>query len=129
MWTLSRIAKFVLGFSILFVAIGIAAQNFYFSSVVIESGGTYDFEIGQTRAEAFESAERLISQGRAVEIHAWPAGEFHRPFRDDEIPVDDDSPSWSIIVDPNWWNNSVTLTFEEGRIVRIRRNRVLWELP
>jgi len=126
---LPRLITFVFGFLILVVVTGFAAQRFFFSSVIIESGGTYDFEIGQNRAEAFQTAQRLVSQGRASEIHTWPAGEFHRPFRDDEIPTDDDSPSWSIVIDPDWWNNSVTLTFEDDRVVRIRRNRVLWELP
>jgi len=126
---LVRFATILAGFLVSIVIVALVAQHFFFSSVVIKSGGTYDFEIGQTREEVYGVAERLVAEGRAAEIHAWPDGEFHRPFRDSEIPTNDDSPRWTIVIDPNWWNNSVTLTFEAGRVVQIRRNRVRWELP
>jgi hypothetical protein len=125
----SRFSAIFLGILAFMLIAGLTVERMFFSSIVIESGGTFGFEIGQTREEAYETAEKLIAQGRAAEIHTWPAGEFHRPFRHDEDPVTDDSPAWSIIVDPEWWNNSVTLAFTDGRVVSIRRNRVLTELP
>jgi hypothetical protein len=124
-----RIATILLGGVVFIFVAGLAAERLFLSSVVVDRGEAFGFSIGQTRKDAYESAKLQIKQGRASEVHVWPHGEFHRPFRDSENPLTDNSPSWSIIVDPEWWNNSVTLTFEGDRVVEIRRNRILWELP
>lgn len=125
----SRNLKILLGSVTLFVVAGFAAERLYLSSIVIEKGGSYGFEIGQTRETAYQVAKTLIEKGRAAEVHTWPVGEFHRPFHDAENPLTDKNKIWSVIVDPDWWNNSVTLTFQDGQVVRIRRNRIKWELP
>jgi len=38
-------------------------------------------------------------------------------------------PRWVMIVDPDWWNNTITITFEENKVVEIRRDRIISELP
>jgi hypothetical protein len=65
----------------------------------------------------------------AVALHTWPQNQFHREFLPKENPVNNNDPRWVLVVDPTWWNNTVTLSFADGRLVEIRRDRYIWEFP
>lgn len=126
---LKRISIILLSSFAVVVIAGFVVERLYLSSIVIVEGGSYGFEIGQTREEAYQVALSLIANGRAVEIHTWPVGEYHRPFLEAENPLTDENQTWSVIVDPDWWNNSVNLSFQNEQVIRIRRNRIKWEMP
>lgn len=126
---LKRITVILLSTAAAVVVVGLVVERLYLSSIVIVEGGSYGFEIGQTREEAYQVAKSLIADGRAVEVHTWPVGEKHRPFLDAENPLTDENRTWKVIVDSDWWNNSVNLSFQNELVIRIRRNRIKWEMP
>jgi hypothetical protein len=126
---LPKVITTLLGVVVFILIAGLLTERLFLSSIVVAQGRSFGFEIGQTRQAAFETANSLLLNGGADVIHIWPDGESHRPFFDGEnLPIDD-SARLKIIVNSDWWNNSILLTFDEGLVVRIRRTRVIWEMP
>ena len=129
---MNKIMKFILWLSVLVVsllAISVGTIGYYFSEKVVTSGEAYGFKIGSTRGEAYEKAVQALRNSQAVALHTWPQNEFHREFLPKENPVNNNDPRWVLVVDPTWWNNTVTLSFADGRLVEIRRDRYISELP
>ncbi len=112
---------------LLFTVFG--AVGYYFSERVVASGEAYGFRIGATRSETFESAKQALQNNEGVALHTWPQNQFHREFLPNEAPAKNKDPRWVLVVDPSWWNNTITLSFTEDRLVEIRRDRYVWELP
>jgi len=108
-------------------AIATAAISYFFSSKVVKSGDAYGFEIGETRLQVYAKAKEMIKSGDIEAIHTWPEEEYHRPFLQDESKNTD--PRWKMIVNSNWWNNGITVSFENNIVVEIRRDRIFSELP
>jgi hypothetical protein len=129
---MNKIKKFILWLSILvaaLLAISLGSVGYYFSEKVVTSGEAYGFKIGATRAETFERATQALQNRQAVALHTWPHNQFHKEFLPKENPVNNNDPRWVLVVDPTWWNNTVTLSFADGRLVEIRRDHYIWELP
>ena len=105
------------------------AVGYFFSEKVVTTGEAYGFTIGETRAETFESAKQALQNKEGTVLHTWPLNQFHKEFLPNENPVNNIDPRWVLVVDPTWRNNTVTLSFTDNRLVEIRRDRYVWELP
>lgn len=95
----------------------------------VRKGSAYGFSIGQSHSEVFDGAMELKRTGEIAEIHRWPAGTPHFEFGPDELQEALLDPRWSMIVNPEWWNDSITLEFEDDTLVEIYRFRICCELP
>ena len=111
------------------IGITVGAISYFFGVKVIMSGEAYGFHIGDNREKAYESAKALLEQKEITAIHTWPKGQGHRPFETNETPKETDDPRWVMIVNPDWWNDTITLTFENDIVSEIRRDRICCELP
>ena len=96
-------------------------------SKTITVGEAYGFRIGDSRQATYEKAQGLKDKKKIVEIHTWPEGEYHQEISSKEKANKD--PQWIMIIDSEWWNNSILLTFKDDRLVKIYRHRQLWEMP
>ena len=112
---------------LLIIAIGYSA--IFYGSRTITEGEAYGFKIGQSRKQTYERAKVLLSRSKIQEIHTWPESEFHHPFSDDDIEEAFRDPSWLIIVNTNWWNNTIRLDFVNDKLATIYRHRQIGELP
>ena len=63
--------------------------------------------IGETQEQVFERAIKLRDAGKIANIEGSPGSRNM----------------------PDWWNNSITLQFRDGRLVEIYRFRFCCELP
>ena len=99
----------------LLVAIVVGLISYYFGFEVTTKGKAQGFEIGETKYSAYAKAQEFYNNGQVTAIHVEP-----------DIYADH---KWVLIVDPEWWNNKITLTFENDALVEIRRDRICCELP
>jgi len=100
-------------FLIITSLIGLA--SYYFGVEVTTHGKAQGFEIGQSRSDAYKKAEALLRDEKITAIQIDPN-------------INEDN-HWWLIVDPEWWNNKITLTFEGDKLVEIRRDRICCEIP
>ncbi len=112
-WKRNLLASAIALFLIISAVVGLI--SYYFGVVVTTEGSTQGFDIGESRVSAFAKAEKMLGEGGIAAIHVDPN-------------MNDDS-KWSLVVNPEWWNNKITLTFEEDALVEIRRDRICCELP
>jgi hypothetical protein len=129
---MDKFKKIIAGFSVVTVVVlvtAVGAIGYFFSEKVITSGEAYGFKVGATRSETFASATQALQNREGVALHVWPEDQFHRDFLPNEDPVNNKDPRWVLVIDPTWWNNTVTLSFKNDRLVEIRRDRYVWELP
>jgi hypothetical protein len=113
----------------LLFAICFGLISYYFGVEVTTKGEAQGFIIGDRRTAAYDAAAELLRKGEITEIHVWPKDEFHRPLQSNENPENNTDPRWVLVVNPEWWNNTITLTFEHNVLVEIRRDRICCELP
>ena len=85
------------------------AERCFSSSTVIEHGRSFGFEIGQTQQNVLEIATTLVLNGKADVVQIWPDGEASRPILDGEELPKDGGALLRIVVDSEWWNNSIVL--------------------
>ena len=95
----------------------------------VREGSAYGLSIGESQEEVFERAVGLREAGEIAEIHRWPQGESHFEFSREDLESALKDSRWTMIVNPEWWNDSITLEFEEDRLVEIYRFRICCELP
>ena len=99
----------------LIIAVLVALTSYYFGVEVTTRGKAQEFEIGQSRSDAYAKAETLLGNEEISAIQVDPN-------------IDEDD-RWWLIVNPEWWNDKITLTFEGDKLVEIRRDRICCELP
>lgn len=109
--------------------LSIGIISYFFSIKVISSGEAYGFQVGDNRNKTYENAQKLLKQKEIVAIHTWPRDQFHRPFEANEIPNQNTDSRWVMVVNPDWWNNTITVAFENNAVIEIRRDRIYSELP
>ena len=128
---MSKTEKIWLGVVILFAVVVLVTGiiSYFFGVKVIASGEAYGFRIGDNKETTFKNAQALLKQNKIVAIHTWPKGEFHRDFEQEENPIQNKDKSWVMVVNPNWWNNTITVTYNNNAVVEIRRDRIYSELP
>jgi hypothetical protein len=121
---------------LLTISIGVAltgifvgAMSYFFGVEVVTSGDAHGFSIGDDRIKTYGKAKRLLEQSKIVAIHTWPDGEAHGPFKQHESPAQNNDKRWVMVVNPVWWNNTITLTYENNKVVKIRRDQIYFELP
>lgn len=112
---MNRVIKSVFLVLGLLVGLSAVAINYLFHTSVTESGSAFGFDIGETKVTAFEKVRRMKERGKITEYHVLQ-----------EIEEDN---NWRLIVDPDWWNNTVTLYFENGKLCKIHHNRIWGEVP
>jgi hypothetical protein len=100
-----------------------------FKDESVYSGQAYGFVIGQTHSEVFERAVTLKASGEIAEIRRWPEGSGPIAFSEADLASASEDTRWSMVVDPDWWNNSIRLEFRSGRLAEIHRFRFCCELP
>ena len=114
---------------VILAALITVAISYFFGVKVVSSGEAYGFQIGDDRKQSFEKAQTLLNQQKISAIHTWPSGEVHRPFRQEEYPNQSKDKSWVMVVNSEWWNNTITVTFNNNKVVEIRRDRICCEMP
>jgi hypothetical protein len=114
----------------LVLAIGFVAYAAWtFKEDRVREGQAYGFAIGDTHEQVFQRALTLLAAGEIAEIHRWPKDSFHFAFGENDLPDAKEDSRWTMIVNPKWWNDSITLEFEDGRVSEIYRFRVCCEFP
>lgn len=93
------------------------------------TGEAYGFVIGETHAQVFKQAKELQSQDEIKEIHRWPPETYHFEFSDQELKKASKDETWTMVVNPEWWNDTIRLEFNEGKSSGIYRFRLCCELP
>jgi hypothetical protein len=128
---MTKTEKIWLSVSILVALIGLVVGTFsyFFGVKVISTGEAYGFQVGDSREKTYENAQKLLGQKKIVAIHTWPKDQFHRPFETTENPDQNTDPKWVMVVNRDWWNNSIAVTFENNAVIEIRRDKIYSELP
>jgi hypothetical protein len=106
--------KIILYISAFFIICGFitGAISYFFGTKEVTKGEAYGFNIGDTRQLAYSKAEGLLKRGEILEL----------PDMKDEM-------KWDMTVNPDWWNNKITLTFDNNAVIKITRYRICCELP
>jgi hypothetical protein len=95
----------------------------------ILEGEAFGFAIGDSHEKALVNA-KLLKTDREIEEMKWfPDGAAPRHFNEAEIDEAMASEQWLLVVDSKWWNNSITLFFEFGKLAKIYRYRFCCEMP
>lgn len=128
---MTKSKKIWLRIAIFVALIGTAtgAISYFFGMEVITTGEAYGFHIGDSREKVYKNAKTLLEGKKITAIHTWPKDQFRKPFESSENPKQNNDPRWVMIVNPNWWNNTITVTFENNVVAEIRRDRICCELP
>jgi hypothetical protein len=114
--SIAKLLAMLVGLAVLCV-LGLA--GFVFATAKddsVYSGEAYGFVIGQTHSEAFERAVRLKASGELAEIRRWPEGSGPIELAEADLASASQDARWSMVVDPDWWNNSIRLEFRNGRL-------------
>jgi hypothetical protein len=128
---MTKSEKIFLSIAIFVAFLGLATGtiSYFFGVEVVVSGEAHGFRIGDDRTQTYKNAQTLLKQKEIVDIHTWPKDKFHKPFGVKENPEKNIDPRWVMVVNPNWWNNTITVTFENDKVIKIRRDRICYELP
>ena len=128
---MTKSEKIWLSIAILVLVAGVAigAVFYFFGVKVISKGEAYGFHIGDSREKAYENAKALLAEKEITDIHTWPVNQFHRRFKSNEIPQQNNDPRWVMVVNPDWWNNTITVSFQDNLVTEIRRDKIYCELP
>jgi hypothetical protein len=128
---MTKTEKILLVIAIFVALLGLATGiiSYFFGVEVVVSGEAHGFRIGDDRKQTYENAQRLLEQKQIVAIHTWPKDKFYRPFGANENPEKNIDPRWVMVVNPDWWNNTINVTFENNIVAKIKRYRICCELP
>lgn len=112
--------------AILVAGVGYALATFIDERFTV--GEAYGFVIGEPVSTTYERALRQQAEGEIAEIRIGKGSGalVHDPAHPEHAVS---APNWQLVVNPNWWNDSISLTFEAGQLVVIRRFRLCCELP
>src|SRR5678816_3699493 len=109
--SIAKVLAMLAGVAVLGV-VGLVAFGFAtFKDDSVYAGEAYGFVIGQTYSEAFQGALKLKASGEIAEIRRWPEGSGPIEFAEPDLASASQDARWSMVVDPDWWNNSIRLEF------------------
>jgi hypothetical protein len=125
---MGKAIKWTLAAAVLLI-VGMVSYPFVtFKDHRISTGEAYGFVVGETAVQTYD---RAIDQIRAEEIEAFELGQGSSA-----VLYDGNDPSralsfnhWQLVVDRDWWNNTIYLSFKGGNLVEIWRFRVCCEVP
>jgi hypothetical protein len=106
----------------------LAWMGLTFEEKTIREGEAYGFVIGESSEDVYLRALALKDAGEIAEIRRGSGSaarileehDIHRALADD---------AWKLVVNPDWWNDSITLRFRERHLVEIYRFRICCEMP
>jgi hypothetical protein len=113
----------------LIAALGVAVWwTVMFEERTVREGEAYGFSIGDTSTRTYERAVELRAAGEIAEIRRGVGSSATLlDERYVEYALADDA--WTLVVNPDWWNDSITLRFRDRQLVEIYRFRLCCELP
>ena len=94
----------------------------------VSKGEAYGFEIGDSHAETLQKARILKAEGKIVAIGRG-RGSSPKPIMGSDFPMAYSDEFWTIDYNPEWWNDTATLTFDDDQLVEIYRFRICCEMP
>ena len=125
---MSRAIKWILATAVFLVVAVVSYPFITFKDHRVSTGEAYGFVVGETAAQTYD---RAINQIRSGKVEVFELGEGSGA-----IEYDDNNPAqalsydhWQLVVDRDWWNNTVYLSFAGGNLVEIWRFRVCCEVP
>ncbi len=93
----------------------------------VTDGAAYGFVVGESAQQSYDRALELERRGKIAEFRL---GHGSSAFLMDPAQHDVlNYPKWVMVVGPDWWVNDIYLTFDDRRLVEIRRVRVCCEGP
>lgn len=95
----------------------------------VVQGSAYGFSIGQTHEQAFSAALELKARGEIQRILRNDEARSRTEFTLSELPEAKTDTRWMMVVDPDFWNDSISLRFEGDSVVEIYRFRFCCEMP
>jgi hypothetical protein len=104
-----------------------SCEFFGFLDERVREGDAYGFTIGETVEQSINRASSMKLSGTIHEIEVGH-GSGAVPF-DEARHSATSGDKWQLVVDPEVWNDSIYLTFENGSLVEIWRFRSPTELP
>jgi hypothetical protein len=123
-----RALKWTFGITLLIVG-AIAAYPFVtYKDHRVSTGSAYGFVVGETATQTYERAMPQLQSGRfvAFELGQGSAAEAYLG-NDQTAALSFDH--WKMVVDEDWWNNTIYLSFANGVLIEIWRFRLCCEMP
>lgn len=94
----------------------------------VSNGSAYGFTVGESAVQTHERAWKQLQSGR-VEAFELGEGSGAFPYFGDNIAKATTIEHWQLVVDKDWWNNTIYLSFNDGKLIEIWRFRVCCEVP
>ena len=127
-----KVKSLVKGLSILVVGFVIGFVSFPFLTFAddrVTEGEAYGFVIGESKDETYKRVIRQIERGELVTLELGRGSSAAEHNRADPNEIHRDYNHWQLVVDPDWWNNVIYLSFDDTSLVEIWRFRVCCEGP
>ena len=99
-----------------------------FEEKTIREGEGYGFVIGESSEDVHARALALRDAGEIAEIRRG-SGSAARILEEHDAQGALADDAWTLVVNPDWWNDSITLRFRERHLVEIHRFRICCEMP
>ncbi len=115
------------GLAVVLCAVVYASATFREDRVV--EGSAYGFSIGQTHDQAFGAAQELKGRGEIHKILRISEARTRTEFALADLPEARSDNRWIMIVDPDFWNDSISLKFGGDSLVELYRFRFCCEMP
>ena len=125
---MGKVIRLVLAACVTVVVAAIAYPFVTFKDRRISTGEAYGFVVGETASQTYD---RAMDQIRSGEVEAFELGKGSGAVVYDGNDTDSalSYENWQLVVNSEWWNNTIYLSFEDGNLVEIWRFRLCCELP
>lgn len=94
----------------------------------VSEGAAYGFVIGETAEQTYARAIEQKNRGR-FEVFELGRGSGALPYDGSDPRLALASDHWQLVVDKDWWNNVIYISFTDGRLSEIWRFRLCCEMP
>ena len=128
---MKKALKLILGSISTVIVIALAIIGYGAATFIedrIDEGEAYGFAIGDSQAVTYRKAVDLRQSGKITEIRRGH-GSAAVLLTEDAVASALGDSSWTLVYDPDWWNDTATLYFEDDRLKQIYRSRICCELP
>jgi hypothetical protein len=127
---------FIIGVSLILLAIVVFGYGVYLVSTYIDetitTGAAYGFSIGDDKTGAFDKAKTTYLDSEVYILHPLDKNGYgpHKrmTFTADDFKLVGDRDQWKLFFDKGFFN-SIELTFDQGKLVKVYRHRKYFELP
>ena len=128
---MTKALKLVLGSLTVLIVVALTIIGYGAATFIedrVDEGEAYGFAIGDSHAKSYRKAVDLRERGEIAEIRRGH-GSAAFLLTEDSLASAFGDPSWTLVFNPDWWNDTATLYFEDDRLKEIYRFRVRCELP